>query len=163
MQGSSDEVVYKTHTNRAMPFTFTFDEYKQKCARYLQEIIDYDEKGNKSHQQRELQVLKGECLKYKQNFETLCKTTGELMEFRRTMENKNEEFCREVEKTPFEGTWEKSMFSSIKSKMDACISYLKQMEALILSGNGPGITTQTASLDFTVQISNSLAELKRFL
>jgi hypothetical protein len=140
----------------------SFDECKQKVEAYLQEVIDYDEKGNKSHKQRELQVLKTKCAEYKQTFETQCKTTEKLMDFRRRMENTWDEFRAKVG-TPAEGSWEKSMFLSIKSKMIACISYLKQMEARITSGAGPDLTEQNASLDFTEQISKSLTELKRFL
>ena len=94
-----------------------------------------------------------------QNFETHCKTTEKLTDFRRVMENIWEEFCKNVG-TLVEGSWEKSMFLSIKSKMETCITNLKQMERLILSGIGTGSTTQKASLDL---ISNSLAQLKSFL
>jgi hypothetical protein len=142
--------------------SFTFDEYKQKVEKYLQEVIDYNYRGNDGQTTRDLTTLKDECTGYKQTFDTQCKTPKELMDFRMRMENTWEQFCAKVS-TPAEGSWEKSMFLSIKSKMDACISYLKQMERLIQSGVGPDLTKQTASLDTQEQISKSLAELKRFL
>ena len=140
----------------------TFDENKQNCERYLQEVIDYNYRGKDDKTTRDLTTLKDECTGYKQTFDTQCKTPKELIDFRIKMENTWEQFCAKVS-TPAEGTWEKSMFLSIKSKMDACISYLKQMEILIQSGAGPNISKQNASLDFTEQISKSLTELKRFL
>ena len=152
-------MVYKTDITIAM----SFDECKQKVEAYLQEVIDYDEKGNKSHKQRELQVLKTKCAEYKQTFETQCKTTEKLMDFRRRMENTWDEVFNEINKTRPEDSWEEAMVSRITSKMIACISYLKQMERLIQSGAGPDLTKQNASLDFTEQISKSLTELKRFL
>jgi hypothetical protein len=142
--------------------TFTFGDYKQKFETYLQQVIDYNYRGNDGQTTRDLTTLKDECTGYKQTFDIQCKTTKELMDFRRRMENTWEQFCAKVS-TPAEGSWEKSMFSSIKSKMDACISYLTQMERLIQSGAGPDLTEQNASLDTQVQISNALAELKRFL
>jgi hypothetical protein len=141
--------------------SLTFDAYKQKVETYLQAVIDYHEKGNKSRAQRELQVLKEECKVYKQTL-TQCKTAEKLMDFRRRMENTLSEFCANVG-TPAKGSWENDMFLSINSKMDACISSLKQMETLIKSGHGPDLTETNDSLDFTVQISKSLAQLKRFL
>lgn len=160
VHGSCGEVIYKTYTNREM--ASTFEEHKQQCKKYLEEVIKYDENGNKSQAQRELQVLKEKCTEYMKNFETHCKTTKKLTDFRRVMENTWEEFYKEVD-TLVEGSWEKSMFLSIKSKMETCITNLKQMERLILSGISTGITVQTASLDLTLQISNSLAQLKSFL
>lgn len=153
-------MIYKTYTNRTMPLTF--DENKQNCERYLQEVIDYKYRGKDDKTTRDLTTLKDECKGYKQNLNTHCNTIEELMDFRMRMENTWEQFCAKVS-TPAEGSWEMSMFLSIKSKMDACISSLKQMEARIKSGHGPDLTEQNASLDTQVQISKSLAELKRFL
>jgi hypothetical protein len=143
--------------------SLTFDAYKQKVEKYLQEVIAYDDKGNKSHKQRELQVLKDECKVYKQTFETQCKTSEKLMEFRRRMENTWDEVYKEINKKPADGRWETDMISNIKSKMESCISSLIQMEARIKSGAGPDLTERNASLDLTEQISKSLAQLKRFL
>ena len=74
------------------------------------------------------------------------------------MENTHEEFCTRVG-TPAKYSFEESMISSIQSKMKACIDYLKQIEAHMKLEN-QDITTREESL---LQISNSLAELKRFL
>jgi hypothetical protein len=129
----------------------TFEENKEQFERKLQEVLDYDEEGNKSLAQRELETLKEQCERYKREFESYCKTPGGLMDFRRRMENTYDEFCAEVG-TPDEGSWDQGMFLSVKSKMDTCITNLKQMEKLY--GHGP---------DVTLQISNSLAKLKSFL
>ena len=126
----------------------TFEEHKEQFERYLQEVLDYDKEGNKSLAQRELETLKEQCERYKLEFEAHPR---DLMDLRRRMENTYDKFCEEVG-TPDEGSWDQGMFLSVKSKMDTCITNLKQMEKLY--GHGP---------DVTLQISNSLAKLKSFL
>ena len=104
----------------------TFDENKESCKKYLQEMIEYNYKGGAGAIVDALEVLKEECRGYMTNFEERCQTVEKLRDFRRTVENVWDQFCEVVGK-PAKGSWEETMLSSMKSKINVCIHNLNEM------------------------------------